>query len=380
MRSSRIFDELKLRAGYGISGNSLGFDPLISQLIYGSTGSFYYNGAYLTGIGPVQNNNPNLKWESTGMLNIGLDFALLKGRFGGSVEYYDKQTWDMIWTYSVPASTNFVNTQTANVGRMQNKGVEISLNAVPIDSRKFRWNSNFNIAFNTNVVKSLSNSRFKLNYFNTSAAGSHGQSSAYTQVVEQGFPIGQFYLWKYEGLNKQGISQFLSAADTMTINPTQSDRFLAGNAQPKAVFGFSNDLSYGPLTLSFLMRGVVGNKILNTTASNLNYVTEATHFNMPVSAYNEVTTDLRSNFTSTRYIEKGDYLRLDNITLAYNFKLNTPYLKRLRLYTTVNNVFVLTGYSGLDPEIRVGGNSPGVDYNDYYPKTRSYIMGLNVDF
>ncbi|MBS1602831.1 MAG: SusC/RagA family TonB-linked outer membrane protein, partial [Bacteroidetes bacterium] len=352
MRRNRIFDELKLRAGYGISGNSLGFDPLISQLIYGSAPAFNYGGTYITGIGPVQNNNPGLKWESTGMLNIGLDFALLKGRIGGSVEYYDKQTWDMIWTYSVPATSNFVNYQTANVGRMQNKGVEISLNAVAVDSRKFRWNSNFNIAFNTNVVKSLSNGQFKLNYFNTSAAGSHGQSGAYTQVVEQGYPIGQFYLWKYEGLNKSGISQFRSAADTMTINPTQSDRFLAGNAQPKAVFGFSNDLSYGPLNLSFLLRGVVGNRILNTTASNLNYVTEATHFNMPVSAYNEATTDIRSNFTSTRYIEKGDYLRLDNITLAYNFRLNTPYVKKLRVYTTVNNVFVLTGYSGLDPEIR----------------------------
>jgi TonB-dependent starch-binding outer membrane protein SusC len=128
------------------------------------------------------------------------------------------------------------------------------------------------------------------------------------------------------------------------------------------------------------LRGVTGNYILNTTRADLNYPTEVTRYNLSKEALNEPVNNIRANYTSIRYLEKGDYLRLDNITLSYTPKISSPFLKKLTVYTTVNNAFVLTNYSGIDPEIHMGGLYPGIDDRNFYPKTRSFVFGVNVDF
>lgn len=380
MKNQHIFDNLKLRVGYGISGNSLGFDPLISKLRYGTTGKFYYDGEYINGIGPTQNPNPDLKWEQTAMLNLGLDFSVLDGRLSGTVEYYNKITKDLIWTYTVSTSEYYVGNLIANVGEMENKGFEISVSAIPVRTPKFSWNTSFNISFNDNNITSLSNDEFELDYVYMLSIGDHGQSGNKAQIIEEGRPLGQFYLWKYAGKNEDGISQFYTAGGELTTTPSSNDHFYTGNAQPNAAGGWYNTLTYKNFTLDFLFRGVTGNKILNATLANLNYPAEATHYNMHKITLNESVDDTGAHYVSDRYLEKGDYIRLDNVTLAYTFKLQESFIKNLKIYSTVNNAFVITNYKGTDPEVYMGGNTPGVDNDDYYPKTRSFIFGVNVEF
>jgi len=380
MKNQHIFDNLKLRAGYGISGNSLGFDPLISKLRYATSGKFYSNGSFISGITPTQNENPDLKWESTSMLNIGLDFSALKGRLSGTVEWYDKITKDLIWAYSVPATEYYVGSLTANVGEMENKGWEVSLSAIPVKTTHFIWNTTFNVSFNHNNINSLSNDKFQLSYIKTAGVGEHGQSGYLSQIIEEGHPIGQFYIWKYAGHNSDGVSQFYKADGTTTINPSPDDHFYEGNAQPKATGGWYNSFNYKRFSLDLLFRGVTGNKILDVTRADLNYPAEATHYNMPLMTADEPINDTRAHYSSSRYLEKGDYIRLENVTLAYSFKIANQAIKNLRIYSTVNNVFVITGYKGMDPEVYMGGNTPGIDNGNFYPKTRTFIFGVNVDF
>uniref|UniRef100_UPI0032170C75 SusC/RagA family TonB-linked outer membrane protein n=1 Tax=uncultured Draconibacterium sp. TaxID=1573823 RepID=UPI0032170C75 len=384
IKNMNFFDNLKLRAGYGESGNSMGFDPLISILRYGSGGSFYYNGAWLTGITPTQNESPDLRWERTSMLNFALDFALLDARLSGTVEYYNKVTSDLIWDYEVPATQYYVNAITANVGEIENKGWEVSLSASPVLTKDFTWTTSANVSFNKNKIVSLSNDLYQVEYIDVYGVGQHGQSGNRAFRVQEGYPIGQFCLWEYAGENEDGISQFVDSDGNLTINPSTLDRKVTDeNAQPKAIFGWNNTLTYKNLSLDFLFRGVTGNHILNVTAADLNYPSEVVRYNVSKTALNEAVNNTRANYTSTRYLEKGDYLRLDNITLSYSPKLSSAYFQKLTIYTTVNNAFVITNYSGVDPEVNIGGLTPGVDdanLNPLYPKTRSFVLGLSVDF
>jgi len=376
-----IFDNLKFRVGWGSSGNSAGFGALSTILRWGAGGNFYRAGEWVTGITPVQNANPDLAWERTDMLNVGLDFAVLRGRFRGTVEYYDKKTEGMIWTYTVPAEQYYVNWLYANVGEMSNKGWEFSFDVVPVQTSDFYWNSSLVFAFNQNEIVSLSNDLFTREYIDQHGVGQHGQSGNYSHRIQAGYPIGQFCLWEYAGENESGISQFVLADGSLSINPSSLDRKMtAENAQPKVTGGWSNVISYKSFSLDFLLRGVAGNYILNTTRADLNYPAEVVRYNLSKEAINEPINNIRANYTSTRYLEKGDYLRLDNITLSYTPKISSPFLQKLTVYTTVNNAFVLTNYTGIDPEIHMGGLNPGIDDRNFYPKTRSFIFGVNVDF
>ncbi|UOB17268.1 SusC/RagA family TonB-linked outer membrane protein [Abyssalbus ytuae] len=380
MSALKNLDNLKIRVGYGISGNSLGFNPLISRLRYSSSGKFYYDGEYINGIFPSQNANPDLKWEKTSMWNFGLDWALFNNRLSGTVEYYNKLTKDLIWNYPVSTVNYIVGNLTANAGSIRNKGIELSVNAIPFQTNNFNWQTSLMIASNKNEIESLSNDKFQLDFVKTASAGDHGQSGLYTQIIEEGHPIGQFHLIKYAGRDENGQSLFYAADGSLTTNPTTNDYYYDGDAQPDLTFSWQNSFSYKNWGLNFLFRGVTGNLILNTTLSNLNYPIEATHFNLPKMTLNEPINDSRANYTSTRYLEKGDYLRLDNITLSYTFNMKKDDIKSIKLYTTANNVFVITGYNGLDPEVNLGGITPGIDNDNYYPKTRTLLFGINATF
>ncbi|MBC6611348.1 TonB-dependent receptor [Hymenobacter sp. BT507] len=372
--------ELKLRVGYGITGNSLGFDPLIATQRYSSVGTFYYNGSFIKAIGPTQNPNPDLKWESTAMLNVGLDFGLLGNRFSGTVEVYDKRTSDLIWNYPVSTTQYFVNTLYANVGEISNRGVELTLNATPVQTADFQWNVSGNLAHNVNKVEKLANDQFRLDQVYTAYPGGSGQSGISTQIVKTGYPIGQFFLPEYAGRDENGLSLFYKADGTTTGSPTLADYRYQGNAQPTLLYGVSNTVSWKRLDLNFFLRGVTGNKILNATLANQNIPAQSTANNLPVFSLNEPYNDNRANYYSDRYLESGAYLRLDNATLGYNLPIKNEYVKRARVYLTTQNLFTLTKYRGIDPEMNLGGLTPGLDNNNFYPKTRSYVLGVNLEF
>ncbi|MBT9395414.1 SusC/RagA family TonB-linked outer membrane protein [Hymenobacter sp. NST-14] len=372
--------ELKLRVGYGITGNSLGFDPLIATQRYSSVGTFYYNVAFIKAIGPTQNPNPDLKWETTAMLNVGLDFGLWQNRLGGTVEYYDKRTSDLIWNYPVSTTQYFVNTLYANVGEISNKGLELTLSAQPVQTRSFQWSLTGTLAHNVNKVEKLANEQFRLDQVYTAYPGGSGQSGISTQVVKAGYPVGQFFLPEYAGRDENGLSLFYKADGTTTGSPTLNDYRYQGNAQPRLLYGLSNTVSWKNLDLNFFLRGVQGNKILNATLANLNIPAQSTANNLPAFSLTEPYADNRANYYSNRYLENGSYLRLDNVTLGYNLPLESEYVKRARVYLTSQNLLTLTNYRGIDPEMSLGGLTPGLDNNNFYPKTRSYVLGVNLDF
>ena len=384
MKKLTFFSDLKLRVGYGVSGNSEDLDAFSSILVYGTppgTSKFLYNGNITNAIGPVRNDNPNLKWESTATTNIGLDFGLFKDRVTGSVDYYIKKTSDLITSYNVSTTQYFVPTINANVGDVKNSGIEVTLNVKAVSSKDFRWTSGFNFSHNKNVVEKLSDAIYTTPYIQTSQLGGKGQSGNYSQIIQPGSPIGTFNLWHYLGKNEKGISTYQKADGSVTAaQPLTTDQMIVGNAQPKFVYGFSNTFNYKNFDLNFLVRGVLGNKILNATLANLNNPVDSKIQNIPRFTLGESYNDINGYLISDRFLESGSYLRLDNATLGYSIKPKIKAIKNIRLYLTGNNLFVITKYRGIDPEINAGGATPGVDNNNFYPKTRTFIFGVNASF
>ena len=383
MKNLPVISDLKLRAGYGVSGNSLGFDAFSALLVYGTpSGStkFLNNGAISNAIGPVRNENPDLKWESTSTANIGLDFGLFKDRITGSLDYYVKKTSDLIYDrYEVSTTQYFLPTITANVGKIKNSGLELSLNAIVVKSTNFTWKTSFNLAHNKNVVETLSDNFYKISLIQTAQLGGKGQSGNYSQIIQPGSALGTFYLWHYAGKNANGVSTYINAnGETIATQPLTTDAKIAGDAQPKLIYGWNNSFSYKNWDLNFLVRGVLGNKILNATKASLNTPADAKLQNIPRFTLGESFNDVNAYLISDRYLESGSYLRLDNATLGYSIKLKKQGINAIRFFFTANNLFVITKYTGLDPEINIGGLTPGIDNNNYYPKTRTLSFGVTA--
>ncbi len=380
MQNQSVVSDLKLRIGYGITGNSLGFDPLIARLRYDNGGFFLYNGSYIRAIGPKQNPNPDLKWEKTGMLNLGTDFGLFNGKIQGSVEVYSKKTSDLIWSYPVPATQYPVGKLVANVGEISNKGVEVTLSATPVQVGAFRWNVFATFSHNVNRVEKLADEMFKLEQVYTANPEGQGQSGVSTQIIQAGYPVGQFFTAEYLGRDEKGKSIFRKADGSVTSDPLRQDYQYAGNAQPKYLYGLNNTVTWKNWDLNVFFRGVYGNKIMNATLANLNLPNEAGNYNVSTFTRDEPLTDTRANWYSNRYIESGSYLRLDNLTLGYTLSLASKYLKKVRLYASSQNLFTVTNYRGIDPEINLGGLTPGLDNDNFYPKTRTFVGGVTLDF
>lgn len=392
MKDQKVFSDLKLRAGYGISGNSLGFDAYTAYQTYGATGWFTYINAqgqaqdYRT-VTATNNTNPDLKWEKTGMFNVGLDFGFANNRINGTIEYYDKRTKDLIYWYAVPTTIYPYGTMTANVGEISNKGIEFSINADVIKTKDFNWATTINLSHNKNVVEKLSNNQFSVDYILTGDPDIGGVArGGDTQIIKEGYPIGQFNVWEWAGY-EDGKSVFNDYDENgklvgTTAEPDESDKQLKGSAQPKLVYSWNNTFTYKKFSLTAFFQGVAGNKIMNGTRAYYNNVTLMnTGKNMLAEvATEQLATDTRAQFQSDRYLENGSYLRLATLTLAYNIGNVGNWLSGARIYATCNNVFTLTGYKGVDPEISLGGLEPGIDRrNGVYPRTRTFMVGISFN-
>lgn len=376
--------DLKLRVSYGVTGNSAGFSAYTSRLLYGFSGTTQYQGNTVNAIRAIQNANPDLRWEKTSTANIGLDFTIWKDRVSGSIEVYDKRTTDVIYPYPVPASQYLYNIFTANVGEVSNKGYEVNVNFNAVSRGDFSWTTTLNMAHNQNRIVTLSNDQFKADSIAVVTPDGGGQSGTTIQVLMSGQAIGTFYTLKYAGKNETGVSQYETldgslVTDISTFEPKEIYHVL-GNGQPKLLLGWGNTLRYKNLDLNVFFRGVFGNKIFNVTRADLFRPSTANIGNIPTELASESIADFNSYRYSSRFIENGSYLRLDNATLGYNFNKLKGDIKHLRLYATVNNLFVITGYKGIDPEINQGGTAPGVDARNFYPKMRTFLVGVKASF
>lgn len=387
IKDLHVFDDLKLRAGYGVSGNSLGFDAFTSIVRYGATGWFTNtNGNQAHTLGAIANANPDLKWEKTGMFNIGLDFAFFNNRLSGSIEWYNKNTQDLIYNYPVSTTQYLYKSMTANVGEISNKGIEFTINAIPVQTKDFTWSTGLNLSHNKNRVEKISNNEFSVDYIETANLSGRGQSDLNSQRIMEGHPIGQFYTWEWAGYNEEGISIFNDYDKDgnlvgTTLTPSKEDQRCTGSAQPKLTLGWNNTLNYKNFTLTAFFHGVFGNKVMNATRARYSDMGAAGSYNLLRSVVDtEKTTDDKAHYLSDRYLENGDYLRLATLTLAYDFRHLGSWVKNLRLYATCNNVFTITGYKGLDPEVYLSGLTPGIDNRQSYPKTRTFMIGANINF
>ncbi len=378
MQGAGYLDDLKLRVGYGISGNQDGIDPYKSLQLYGTSGQYYDNGKWYRAYQISQNANPDLKWEETSMFNIGLDYSFLRNRITGTIEYYDKQTDDLLYTYQVPVPPYLYPDMLANVGSMSNKGVEFLISGDIIRKRDFRWTASINLAHNKNEITSLSNNEFSTSSIKTGDAWIRGGSQNTTHIVEEGREVGTFYGWRSYGLDKNGMYIMDDMVDGKE-GLTNDDRTYIGSAQPDLTYGFSNTITYKNWELNFFFRGVYGNDLLNF--SKMSYAT--TQWLPGANVLKDaLTIGLADNPKyNSFYIEDGSYLRLDNASLGYTFDVSgIRDIEKLRVYVTGQNLFTITNYTGLDPEVEMSGLDPGVEGREYYPKSRTISVGVNFSF
>ncbi len=371
-------DELKLRVGYGQSGNQSGLAPYQSMSLYGSSGLYYDNGKWHTAYSVSQNPNPNLKWETTSMFNVGVDFSLFKARLSGTIEYYDKTTKDLLYNYAVPVPPYMYSTMAANVGSMSNKGIEVTLTGDVIRKTNFRWTLSVNAAHNENKIVSLSNEEFTTSVIKTGSAWVRGGSTNTTHIIQEGYQVGQFFGPECLGIDDAGkyiINDMVDGIPGFTVG----DYTYIGKAQPLLTYGISNNLTYKNWDLNFFIRGVYGNDVLNFSKmsyANLQWLPGAN------ALYAGLTLGLKqSPFYNSYYIEKGSFARLDNMTLSYSILPKDMLgISRIRLYATTHNLFTITKYQGVDPEVSMSGLDPGIEGREYYPKSRTFLLGINVTF
>ena len=393
MKDKTPFEQLKLRVGYGVSGNAMGFGAYTAVKTYGATGStFSYGGKTWPLLAATKLANPDLTWESTGMFNVGVDFSMFSGRFSGSVEFYIKKTKDLIWDYPVSSYIYPFSTIAANVGKITNKGIEITLSGVPVQTQDFSWRTTLNLSHNKNRVDCLSNDLYKTATFSQGDPMVAGVSAnGWTQRIIEGEPLGTFYTYQFAGYNADGLSTYYTRdAKTgqldggTTTAPEYKDRTITGCAQPKLNLGWNNQLAYKNLSLDMFFTGVFGNDIYNGARA---HYTAPDFFSggknvLKEFIYDRPAKDTSSNIPSDKFIEKGDYFRLQSLTLGYTFKnCFNNWLQSIQVYGTINNVFTLTKYKGLDPEVNLGGIDPGVDYRwSNYPHTRTFLLGAKINF
>ena len=381
-------NELKLRAGFGITGNNLGSD-LKSVAMLSKGGTFWYNGKWTNTYVVSQNVNHDLSWERKFEYNLGLDFSFVDNRIYGSLDLYLRNTKDLLWEYEVPTPPYQYPTLLANAGRTPSYGVELVLSGVPVKTKDWTWTTTPTIAFNRNYISKLSDPEKGFNYTQTTSGGvgENGIQNTNTQILVEGQPVGTWYGYSFAGFKSDGTWMYNTPSGGYTSDPNEGHRQVIGRAQPIVTFGWNNTVKWRDLDITLFFRGVAGNKILNVTrwaygpqaSQSMNVFMYDINHN-PYNNPNGVTYTNKAAF-SDYYLEDGSYLKLDNVTVGYTFRFKeNKYIQSLRLYGTAQNLFTITGYSGQDPEVNTTSVwDSGIDYPSFYPRTGSFMFGLNLN-
>ena len=391
MKGITWLNNLKLRAGFGITG-VIPNNSYISLTKYTYGSSYYYSdGKWLPGLSVSSNPNPDLRWEKSTEFNVGLDWSVLDNRLGGSIDVYNKKTTDLLFSYTVPTPPNLFNSTLANAGSVRNQGIEVAVNAVPVRTKDFEWKTVVTVSANKNKLLSLSNDMYESNSFKDT--GGLGEPiSISTHRMEEGRALGEFYGLKSVGVSENGL--FLIEKPDGEVVEFSNDqlkndeyRQYLGSGLPKVYLGWTNNLSYKNWDLSMQFTSQLGFKILNEPRAfyennsiaynRLKSVEEA-----PYGGQYTLSSSQPQTFVSY-YLEDGDFLKLTNLTIGYTFpiKKNNKYIKGVRAYLSGDNLFCITGYSGLDPELSNWyPTSAGIDARDKYPSIRSFTFGLNLTF
>ena len=384
MKNIKWISDLKIRGDYGVTGNQ-DFGSYKSLNTMTGFGYYIYNGKYFQVWGPAKNVNPDLRWEKAKNWNIGIDFSLFKNRFYGSLNYFNRKTEDLLGDYKVSVPPYLFDNTFVNVGTMKNYGFEFDLNLKAVNTKDFSYDLSFVGTTMQNKFVDFSNSEFVGQDYYDVVGTSDPYPYYNLQRIEKGQSLGNFYMWKYAGHTTDG-EWLVYDKDGEIIRASQAtaaDRVKVGNGMPKLTISSSHNFRYKNIDLSLFFRGAFGYDIFNihdfyygTRNFTGNRLQKAYGKNFQISGNsNPVVCDY--------FLEKGDYLKLDMVTLGYTFDLSKcRFLDRVRLYGTVKNVFTLTKFSGIDPSnYQVNGLTPGAQGSrDYFPSTRQFILGMTVDF
>lgn len=405
-------DNLKLRVGFGVTGITPS-DNYMSQYLYNFAGYGDVKdleGNWIKTLEVVQNVNKDLKWETTQEWNFGLDWSVLKGRLNGSIDFYRKTTKDLLYWYNVPMPPNLYSMTLYNVGKIRNTGIEIMVNAIPVQTKDFTWETTVTLSSNKNKLISLNNDKYQTDNFQE-VGGVSDPISVSTHCMEVGTGLGDFWMLKSVGVDKDGFvlvetkdenGNWVAKPFNTNLN-VKENRQRCGNGMPDIYFGWNNTLRYKGFDLNMQFTGQFGYKILN--AQRCFYENNSIAYNRLKSAdktYPAINPDgtpyidpetgkqkmvkLSSSMSQgvwSDHLEDGDFLKLTNVTLGYVLPLKgsvTNYLKNVRFFASASNLFCITGYSGIDPEVSNYFMAPGIDDRDKYPTTRSYTVGMSFNF
>ncbi|HZX59390.1 MAG TPA: TonB-dependent receptor, partial [Mucilaginibacter sp.] len=373
-KSVDVLSDLKLRVGYGITGQQdvgSNYFPYLAVYEPSNTGAGYGFGTNYTTTLRADAYNSNLKWESTATTNVGLDYGFLNGRINGSIDYYYRKTKDLLIFTPVPDGTNLSNYITANIGNLVTKGLDFNINVIAIASKDINWTMGYNVSYNTRKVTNISLTKDPNLIIPTGAINGLGNT---IQIYKAGVAPNAFYpfqqVYGANGAPLEGVY-----VDRNGNGITSDDNYVYKQPNPVVFMGFNSNFSYKNWDLAFTLRADLGNYVYNDVAAS-----NAAYINITYANFlsNLPTSVLKTNFQkqqnySDYYIENGSFLRMDNINLGYNFGNITKVIK-LRASFNVQNVFVVTKYTGLDPEVQ-----GGID-NNIYPRPRIYSLGLNASF
>ena len=376
--TSSWLDNLKLRAGFGVTGNQEGigeYKSLPTIAVAGVTKD-PVTGKWKNTYAQNQNPNPDLKWEQTTQWNIGLDFAMFN-RLRGTFEWYFKKTSDLLWTCQVPTPPYPYPTMLMNIGDLQNTGFELTLGYNILRTKDWTLDVNGSVSYNHQKITKLGNDAFEPS--DLQAGSLHdlrGMSNMYAQVIKEGYPAGAFWGPKCNSIDEEGKYIINKDEDGHPINE------YLGSAMPKWNLGLSINATYRDFDLAVSGYGMFGQKVLNATRMAMYDPTRFPSQNVPDDF---MTSGITDNPTfSSYFIESGDFFRLQSVTLGYSLpKPEVLGLSRLRFYATVENLFCITGYEGLDPEVAVPDNvlnSPGIEKFNSYPRPRTWSLGVNIGF
>jgi TonB-linked SusC/RagA family outer membrane protein len=384
MKDVTWVNDLKIRADYGVTGNQ-DFGSYNSINTMSGFGYYYYNGKYFQVWGPGKNVNPDLKWEKGKNWNVGLDFSLLDNRIYGSLNYFNRTQQDLLGNYNVPVPPNIHESTFVNVGTMKNTGFEFDLNFNVVDNGRFSYDFGVIGTVMSNKFVNFSNSRYVGQDYYLECGTQDPYPYYYLQRIEKGQPVGNFYMWRYAGITSGGewLVYDKDGDIIRASQATEEDRCIVGNGMPKFTLSTTHNFRYRNFDLSLFFRGAFDYDIFNI--HDFYYGTRNFTGNVLKKAYGK-NFDVSPNaapIVSDFFLERGDYFKLDMVTLGYTFNFpNCRFLSKLRIYGTVKNVFTLTRFSGVDPSTyQVNGLTPGGQGSrSYYPSTRQFIAGLTLDF
>ena len=378
----QTFQSLKPRVSYGVTGRS-DFNAYQSIATYSTRGAYLIDNQWTNGYAPSLNANPDLAWEKSTAFNVGIDFVALNSRLRGSVEYFDRRSQDLLYNYTAPQPPFIYNTILVNVGTTKNTGIEVSLDYDVIAKKGLKWTTGINWSMGDTKLTKLSSDAYQMAYLDLYQKPGPG-SSEYFFRVEEGGKIGQFYGYEHAGVDENGLL-LIYDNNGNAIPAAQADpayKRNIGNGAPKHFLSWSNSFSYKNWDLSMLFRSALGYDIFNMRKYGMGLKGSGTD-NVLRKAYTDYA-DVESSggIITSYFLEKGDYVKLDNVTLGYTYSpKNRQLIESFRVYLTAKNVFTLTGYKGNDPSIVAStGITPGIDSNSAYPQATQVSLGVTLRF